>query len=144
MKNRNSTDWAGSLKEFGLKATQPRLAILDTLNASQIPLSAREIHRKVKSANADQATIYRNLQTLAAAGLIRRVNFQHDHNHYELAGHHHHHAICENCGKVVDISKCDIAGLEKQVLAVSGFAQINSHALEFFGLCKNCASKKQK
>lgn len=144
MKHRKQTDWSESLKGFGLKVTQPRLAILDSLNGSPVPLSAQEIHRKVKSAKADQATIYRNLQTLATTGLIRRVNFQHDHNHYELAGHHHHHVICENCGKVADISKCDITTMEKQAKAMSGFAQINSHALEFFGLCKNCAAKKSK
>lgn len=131
------------LKQTGLKITRPRLAILGILQNARLPLSAKDIFNKLpKAAKPDQATVYRNIENLEAVKLIRQVNFQHDHNHYELvANGHHHHAICENCGKVVDISKCDIAGLEKQVKAVSGFTKINHHALEFFGLCKNCTKK---
>lgn len=130
------------LKSAGLKVTAPRLAILKALNSAQQPLSAKGIFDALpKASRADQATIYRNLDSLLAENLIRQVNFQHDHNHYELAENHHHHTICESCGKVVDISQCDIASLEKQVKTVSGFATINHHALEFFGLCKKCAKK---
>ncbi|HMQ02079.1 MAG TPA: transcriptional repressor [Candidatus Doudnabacteria bacterium] len=131
-----------ALQDAGLKITKPRLAILAILKNSKLPLTAQEIHAKASKFNIDQATVYRNLETLSAIDLVRLVNFQHDHNHYELAtDEHHHHAICEQCGKVVDISKCDIASLEKQVKATSGFTQINHHALEFFGLCKTCAKK---
>lgn len=130
------------LKAVGLKTTTPRLAILDALNSAKLPFTAQEIHTKIKQQNIDQATVYRNLETLTEVGLIRLVNFQHDHNHYELAKNHHHHAICQSCGKVVDISQCDLAALEKQVKKISGFGMIDHHALEFFGLCKTCNARQ--
>lgn len=142
MKRFNKLPFSELLKQADLKVTKPRLAILDTLNNAVAPLSAKDVYQKLGSRyQIDQATIYRNLGNLVKNKLIRQVNFQHDHNHYELAESHHHHAICQSCGKVVDISKCDITTLEKQVKTVSGFANINQHALEFFGLCKKCAKK---
>ncbi|HMR55342.1 MAG TPA: transcriptional repressor [Candidatus Doudnabacteria bacterium] len=129
------------LEEVGLKTTKPRLLVLYTITKSKIPLSAQEIHSQLSNSKIDQATVYRNLQSLTDAKIIRLVNFQHDHNHYEIANNHHHHAICESCGKVVDISKCDLSQLEKSVKSISGFSSINQHSLEFFGLCANCAKK---
>jgi Fe2+ or Zn2+ uptake regulation protein len=129
------------LEKALLKITKPRLLILDTLSKSKTPLSAQGIYGRLTKAKIDQATIYRNLQSLTNARIIRLVNFQHDHNHYELANNHHHHAICESCGKVADISKCDLSQLEKDVKSVSGFSSINQHSLEFFGLCTKCAKK---
>lgn len=129
------------LTKAGLKVTAPRVAILNTLINAAAPLTAQEIHQKLVSAKIDQATVYRNLETLTSLKILRPVNFRHDHNHYELASHHHHHAICEGCGKVSDISSCDLTGWDKQVKKISGFAEINQHALEFFGLCKTCAKQ---
>lgn len=131
------------LTQAKLKITKPRLAILSVLYATKTPLTAQEIHTKTHQHKIDQATVYRNLETLTQSGLVRLVNFQHDHKHYELASNnHHHHAICQNCGKVVDISKCDLTTLEKQVKKISAFTKINHHALEFFGLCKKCSKQK--
>ncbi len=129
------------LEKSALKTTKPRLLVLDTLTKSKIPLTAQEIHSQLSKSKIDQATVYRNLQSLTDAKIIRLVNFQHDHNHYEVANNHHHHAICESCGKVVDISKCDLSQLEKNVKSISGFSTINQHSLEFFGLCTKCAKK---
>lgn len=132
----------GWLKDVGLKVTGPRQAILKLLISANEPLSAKGIFDALpKPARANQATVYRNLENLQSTGLIRQVNFQHDHNHYELAINHHHHAICQSCGMVVDIASCDITSLETQVKNVSGFVTINSHALEFFGICRNCDKK---
>lgn len=131
------------LRKAGLKATPERIAILDVLNKSKIPLSVKGVANELKDSKVNQATVYRTIDALIAKDIVRPVNFRHDHNHYELAGQHHHHLICEQCGKVVDVSKCDTAKLEQAVRKVGGFAQVNSHALEFFGLCKACAQKNK-
>lgn len=129
------------LKQIGLKATPERLYILDALNKTKKPLSVKDLKEDLK--NVDQATIYRTMEVFVKNDVVSPVNLQHDHNHYELVrSDHHHHAICEKCGKVVDISKCDINTLEKQVKKVAAFKQINTHALEFFGICQACAKKK--
>lgn len=136
------TEYRPILKQAGLKATSERLFLLDTLKNAETPLSVKEIKEKLSKTGVDQATIYRNMETLIKSGLVRLVNFQHDHNHYEIVNeNHHHHLICEKCAKVVDVSKCDTSKLEQQVKELGGFASINSHALEFFGLCKSCAKK---
>lgn len=133
------------LQQAKLKATNERLALLEVLSKSSKPLSVRELADKLKKSKIDQATIYRNIDSLTKNGLVRLVNFQHDHNHYELEdSKHHHHLICENCGKVVDVSKCDTGKIEAQVKALGNFATINKHALEFFGLCKPCFNKLKK
>ncbi len=131
------------LRTAGLKATPERLAVLAVLHTAKKPLSVKDIKDTLQPHAADQATIYRTIQSLLKSNIVRPVNFEHDHNHYELVSDtHHHHLICERCGKAVDVSQCDTSALEKQVQAISGFATINHHALEFFGVCKSCAKHK--
>jgi Fur family ferric uptake transcriptional regulator len=130
------------LKTSGLKTTQERLSILEVLSKSKKPLSIKSIKESLKKTPVDQATIYRTIETLIGKQVIRPVNFQHDHNHYEIIDNsHHHHLICEKCGKVVDISSCNTNSLEQKIKQIGNFATINSHALEFFGLCKSCNKK---
>lgn len=130
------------LKTVGLKATPDRMAILDTLSKSKKPLSVKDLKEKLAKIDVDQATIYRNMEILAKNNLIRPVNLRHGHNHYELIENkHHHHLICENCGKIVDVSKCDTSKIENQIKKLGNFAKINTHALEFFGTCKTCSNK---
>lgn len=134
------------LQKAGLKATAERVAVLNVLEKSARPLSVKEIKAALSrgktsgsGSQVDQATIYRNMDALVKNRLVRLVNFRHDHNHYEIAeGKHHHHLICESCGKVVNISKCNTAAVEQNLKKQNHFTAINSHALEFFGLCKKC------
>jgi Fur family ferric uptake transcriptional regulator len=129
------------LHALGFRATPVRLCIIELFHKAKKPLSIAEIQDDLKN-DADLATIYRIVNALGVAGLIKQVDFQHGHAHYELATReHHHHLICQKCGKVVDISKCDTSGLEKQALKIGGFAKINSHSLEFFGVCSSCKNK---
>jgi len=128
------------LRGHNLKVTPARLGILDVLTHTKKPISIQDISLKLK--NTDLATLYRTLETLKDLGIVTQVDFQHGHAHYELAARkHHHHLICQKCGKVADISKCDTSGLEKQALKIGGFAKINSHSLEFFGICNACKRK---
>ena len=128
------------LREYNLKVTPARLDILDILTHTKKPISIQDLNLKLK--NTDLATLYRTLETLKDLGMVTQVDFQHGHAHYELATRgHHHHLICQKCGKVADISKCDTSGLEKQALKIGGFAKINSHSLEFFGVCNSCNRK---
>lgn len=137
------TKYRPLLQTAGLKVTPERLAILNVLSKANKPLSVKDLKEKLKGTEVDQATIYRNMESLTKGKVIRLVNFQHDHNHYEIiSDKHHHHLICEKCGKVVDVSKCDTSKIEQQVKKIGDFAIINSHALEFFGLCKSCAKSK--
>lgn len=128
------------LREYSLKVTPARLEVLDVLTHTKKPISINDVSSKL--CNTDLATLYRTFETLKDLGLVTQVDLQHGHAHYEIATReHHHHLICRKCGKVADISKCDTTTLEKQALKISGFAQISSHSLEFYGICKGCKKK---
>ncbi len=129
------------LKANGLKSTNPRLLFLHFLDKAKSPLSATEMQEILNQYDVNLATIYRTIESLLEVNIIRTVNLRHDHNHYELVKTHHHHAICESCGKVVDISECDLTNLQSQIKKMANFKQINSHALEFFGICNECFKK---
>ena len=134
------------LRSRGFKATPGRLALLSALAESSRPLSTPDIVKKLGK-RSDQSTVYRGLDSLSDTGLIRRVDMQHAHAHYELAigTDHHHHIICRTCHKTEDIHDCEIVSPERSVLKHSHlFADIESHALEFFGTCNDCAVKSFK
>ncbi|MBI3633645.1 MAG: transcriptional repressor [Candidatus Vogelbacteria bacterium] len=129
------------LRLAGHKVTPGRVAMLEILQSALKPISILDIYRKLKN-SVDQVTIYRALEALVESGLVRKVDFQHSHAHYEIVikDDHHHHLICKVCGAVEDIENLDAVDFEKMALRKSKmFASIKSHSLEFFGLCKKCA-----
>ena len=128
------------LKTTGLKVTGARLGLLDIFKHAQRPLSIKEISGQLRAASADTATLYRNVQALAGLGLVKEIRLKSRQAYFELAGEHHHHLVCERCGKVSDIEMCDIK-LPPATVRQAGFAKVSRHALEFFGLCRACAGK---
>lgn len=134
------------LHKQGFKATAPRLAVLLALKQSRLPLSMRQISARVTAKTADEVTIYRTLNDLTAAQILRQVDFRHGHAHYEFQDqNHHHHLICLNCGRAKDFSACNVGHIIKTTLRQSPeFSQITTHALELYGLCKRCQKQPKK
>ncbi|HVZ58173.1 MAG TPA: Fur family transcriptional regulator [Patescibacteria group bacterium] len=130
------------LQSVDLKATPARLAVLSFLEDTHSPSDAEAIfvHLKEEHDVADRATIYRMLETFVDKGLIKRLEFGEGKYRYEVAGDDHHHLICEDCGKIEDISDCNISDLEKDIQKKKGFS-VKQHSLEFFGLCKDCQQR---
>lgn len=96
--------------------------------------------RLARTMNA--ATVYRTLRSLERAQLVRRVNLEHDHAHFELteAGDHHH-LVCTQCGRTEDVTCTGIEEFADQVLAKSrSFIAVDRHAFELFGRCRACAT----
>lgn len=134
----------------GLKATLPRVAILEIFNTAKRPLAAQEIidamgdgrgRRRAKKIN--QTTVYRTIKALKECGVITQIDLRHNHAHYEMAAaKKHHHLVCLQCGRIEDVYKCGIEETQAAVLRSSRhFAKIKEHALEFYGVCKKCAAK---
>jgi Fur family ferric uptake transcriptional regulator len=135
--------FAAILRKSGHKATPGRLSLLFLLASANRPLAIHDIIDESKK-GLNQATVYRSLESLLEAGIVRRVDMQHAHAHYELAegAAHHHHLICKHCGRVEDVENCDVSAIEKTVLKRSkSFASIQTHSLEFFGLCTKCKKR---
>ncbi len=135
----HSKESTGQLKRSGLKITPARVKMLDIFKHARTPLNAKQIARRLKFADVDLATIYRNLETLQKQKIIAEVNLKKEQAYYELSGTHHHHIICESCGKISDVGNCGIHKLQYQIMKKHGFKKISRHELEFFGLCKACA-----
>ncbi|HWO07027.1 MAG TPA: Fur family transcriptional regulator [Candidatus Paceibacterota bacterium] len=137
--NRGSVD--SFLRARGLRVTLQRVRLLDALADLHRPVSAEELHREVRA--IDVVTVYRVLQRFVNEGIAREVRFKDGVVRYEFAGSpHHHHVVCTKCGLVDELQSCDAHQLEAHALTASKrFAQIDEHALEFFGTCTSCATK---
>jgi Fe2+ or Zn2+ uptake regulation protein len=133
------------LRENGLKTTNARQKILDVLQTNCAPYTAEEIFHKLKKSRIDRATVYRNVERLAQAGILRKVDLHKNATYYEHALDHHHHIICTSCGTLEDfhIENCNtgaIKSLSKHALRSSKkFSAVSEHSLEFFGYCKECS-----
>jgi len=143
MRKKGIEEAKGMLRAAGLAATEQRIALLVLLQAAKHPLSAEAVATKLEATLA-LTTVYRALDQLAAAGLARRIDLGRNHALFESSDHHHHHIVCRSCGSVEDVTACVPKTLPKSVLRkAKRFAVIEDHALEFFGLCRACASKSR-
>ena len=131
------------LQENGYRITKGRVELLMFLKQNKNPLSAGDIQKQMNY-KMDKVTLYRALEDFATSKIVVRVNLQGASTYYEFLhkDHHHHHIVCEKCGKIEDIKNCNQSNLQKEVLKHSkSFNTVNSHSLEFFGICKLCNKK---
>jgi Fe2+ or Zn2+ uptake regulation protein len=130
------------IKAKGLRVTQHRLAILATLARVKQPVTVYELVDTLrKKENIDQATVYRNLTSLHEAGLLRRLDFNHGHAHYELeTGKASHQLVCNSCETVEKIEGISVDDAVKKMLKKSKkFKNTTTHSIEIYGVCKSCA-----
>lgn len=135
------------LKEVGLKATLPRLKILQILeNSATRHMSAEDIYRALLGSGEDVpiATIYRVLTQFEGAGLVSRHKFEGEHSVYELnEGTHHDHILCVECGRVEEFVDETIEQRQQAIADEHGFS-ITDHSLIIQGICAACREKKKK
>ena len=128
-----------NLKSTGLKATLPRLKILELFQKSnQRHLSAEDIYRTVLEERSDigLATVYRVLLQFEQAGLLKRSNFDSGKSVYELnEGEHHDHLVCLDCGRVEEFFDAEIEDRQHQIAKLKGF-EIADHSLSLYAHCK--------
>lgn len=134
-------DWAtGLLTKHGLRRTQGRISLLELLAAQERPVSIEFLQRKL-SRELDPVTLYRALDAFFREGIVARFDFGHGHTHYELAQGrpHHHHAVCEQCGRIEDVPAGHSPVHAGTLRGVPSFSSFTRHSLEFYGLCTSCA-----
>src|ERR1700712_5045087 len=131
------------LKNIGLKATLPRLKILEIFQHSPVRhLTAEELYRSLLPEELDigLATVYRVLTQFEQAGLLSRSNFESGKSVFELnEGTHHDHLVCLTCGRVEEFFDAEIEARQREVAASRGFS-LQEHALSLYAECKreNC------
>ena len=130
------------LQEAGLRVTDHRVEVLLAVAKVREPVTVYELVDILRKKNdIDQATVYRNLSSLHEAGLLRRLDFNHGHAHYELeTGRASHQLVCKNCETIEKIEGVSLDDIAKKMLKKSKkFRTATSHSVEMYGLCKSCA-----
>ena len=126
------------LKNTGLKATLPRLKILDVFQrGSQRHMTAEDVFRVLLEERSDigLATVYRVLTQFEQAGILSRSHFESGKAVYELnEGTHHDHMVCLDCGRVEEFYDAEIEKRQNAVAQAKGFA-IADHALSLYAHC---------
>ena len=134
---------AQDLKSIGLKATTPRLKILELFQRSpQRHMTAEDVYRQLMLNNEDigLATVYRVLMQFEQANILTRSHFESERAVYELnEGEHHDHLVCLDCGRVEEFHDPDIEALQVKIAKKRGF-ELADHALSLYAKCrkKNC------
>lgn len=126
------------LKNTGLKATLPRLKILDVFHkGDQRHMTAEDVFRILLEDRSDigLATVYRVLTQFEQAGILSRSHFESGKAVYELnEGTHHDHLVCLDCGRVEEFYDPEIEQRQNQVAQLKGF-EIADHALSLYAKC---------
>lgn len=135
---RNTNIGGTELKKAGLKATLPRLKILNILEATEHPhMTAEDVYKELLSEGEEVglATVYRVLTQFEAAGLVIRHNFEGGRSVFEInQGSHHDHMVCVECGKVFEFYDNAIEDRQHKIAEKAGF-HIDEHALYLYGVC---------
>lgn len=130
------------LKSTGLKATIPRLKILEVFQrSSQRHMSAEDVFKVLLLENSDVglATVYRVLTQFEQASILSRSQFEGGKSVYELnEGQHHDHLVCLDCGKVEEFYDPEIESRQQAVAQAKGFT-ITDHALSLYARCTKTA-----
>ncbi|WP_391201902.1 Fur family transcriptional regulator [Psychrobacillus sp. L4] len=126
------------LKKEGFKKTDKRVQILAIFSKTEKYITARDILdvMMVEHPGMSYDTIYRNLSTFVALGILEETEFTGE-KHFRMQcemDHHHHHFICMSCGNIKEINFCPMEVLQNAIPAY----QIDSHKFEIYGKCPEC------
>jgi Fe2+ or Zn2+ uptake regulation protein len=145
--NEQQNDQVRLLRDAHIKVTRIRIAILDLLGKERRHMTADEITAALKKLGvpADRVTVYRNLDRMIHEGLLiatcqpgkaMRVGAC-----MKPASAHHHHVICERCGRVEETDGCPVQDLwdklKQDIRASTGFT-LTGHITQYLGICPDC------
>jgi len=139
---------SSDLKNVGLKATLPRLRIINLFETSKLRhMTAEDVYRQLLSEGLDigLATIYRVLTQFEQAGLLVRHHFESGKAVFELnEGQHHDHIVCLSCGRVEEFCDADIEKRQRRIARDRGF-ELREHALYLYAEClkPDCPHRKR-
>jgi Fur family ferric uptake transcriptional regulator len=140
---------AEELKSSGLKATLPRIKILEVFqNTERRHMTAEDVFKALLGEGADigLATVYRVLMQFEQAGLLTRSNFESGKSVFELnEGTHHDHLVCLSCGRVEEFFDAEIEQRQRSIASTRGF-ELQEHSLALYARCikPDCAHRHAK
>ena len=126
-----------------LRKSRQRDAILRVVKGVTSHPTANWIYDQVREEipHISLGTVYRNLRLLVEEGQILEIELAGTLSRFDGNTQYHHHFICEQCGRVFDVSNHEGMGraMMDGISRGTGF-QITHHRFEFYGLCKDCQS----
>ena len=134
-----ASEYAPQLRARGFRMTPQRMAILHVLRHGGAHLSPREVYRRAKKdlPGLTEPTVYRTLEFLAQNDLVHPSQTVNGHLTYEISGDNHHHIVCRQCGREMEVEHALFESLYRQLELATGYLRIDEH-LTFFGVCPNC------
>ncbi len=129
---------ADEIKSSGLKATAPRIKILEVFQRTRLRhMTAEDVYKALLGEGADVglATVYRVLTQFEQAGILRRSSFESGKSVYELnEGQHHDHLVCLTCGRVEEFFDAQIEQRQRDIAGQRGFT-LQEHSLALYASC---------
>jgi len=144
--------WSGKIRGCGYRLTIARESIFDVLSKTTEHLSAEDIYLRVHKAfpSIGLTTVYRTLELLVQLGLVFKFDFGDGRSRFELSedskgARHHHHLVCNSCGRVVDYTdfideEVELLNQTEKGLSKKYNFKITNHLIQFYGQCDNCQS----
>jgi Fur family transcriptional regulator, ferric uptake regulator len=141
-----NSDWAAHaravLDQAGHRKARARNALIDLLASQPCALSALEIEDCLREGGdrVSRASIYRILELLGERGLITRLELGDGTTRYEPidpGGDHHHHLLCDSCGRVVPFDDGDLERSIDRLTRRLGF-RADDHEVVLHGACRAC------
>jgi len=133
-------DIINKLSEHGYRLTPQRMMVLSAIENSDNHISAEEIYAQVvaKYSHVNISTVYRTLELLKRLGLVTETDLGGGRVRYHPADKgHHHHLVCQECGKIIDLDESVLSSLKSILLREYKFSADLRH-LAIFGRCANC------
>ncbi len=120
------------------KPTRQQVAVAQELESREAFTSAHELHAALtrSGASVGLATVYRTLQSMVEGGLVDALVSPDGETIYRRCGSsgHHHHLVCRECGRTVEVEGPAVERWADKVSAEHGFRDVE-HTLEIFGVC---------
>ncbi len=123
-----------------VRSTRQRAAISALLENREEFRSAQELHDELRrrGEGIGLTTVYRTLQSMAAAGLVDTLRTDTGESLYRRCSeHHHHHLVCRDCGMTVEVQGGQVEKWTAEIAKAHGFSDV-SHTVEIFGVCAGC------
>jgi Fur family ferric uptake transcriptional regulator len=128
------------LAKHGLRPTRQRLAVLAALSNEEGDATAQEVHASLRrrGQRVGLATVYRTLAALSERGIVDELSHHPRESCYRLCGQgHHHHLVCSECHRVVELGDCDLEDWLGRLGNAHGFT-LTGHTVEVTGVCSDC------
>jgi Fur family ferric uptake transcriptional regulator len=133
------------LRNHNLRMTPERQSVLEVILSREGHFDADELLRFIRRRNkrVSRATLYRTLDHLREAGLVKMHRFGRGHALFEhtYGRQHHDHMVCDACGRVIEFVNEEIERLQEEMCRKHRFHSTN-HVMQIFGICWECRNKE--